>query len=161
MNMSKKEYENMLSTVRMVLNPRTYMIRMSHQNRLFSDPHGPVTILAYVKMYKIHAGTIAKTTNQRPKTAPSTDGLINSMPTAHMSCTHKITAANLMSSRKDSLSRFNLNTMEHKVSGAYDIESSETRPDFDSGSSIIKQIILVFILCMVKTTSNMRRVSSE
>ena len=137
-NMSKRVFENMLSTVRIVLNPLAYIIRMSHQKRLFSDPHGPVTILAYTKMYKMHIGTMDKTTKYRPSVTLATGGRMNNIPVAHMSCTHMMAAANLTSSRNAKRSRFNRNTRLQNVRGACDIGSSETRSVLDSRSSMVK-----------------------
>lgn len=135
---------NMVVILRIVLKPRTYIIRTSHQNLLFSDPQGPDKILKYAMMYISAVGTVDIIENQRP-IGKDQCGRMNTIPVVAIICSPSKAETIFVKSRMDNDFLTGLQSTKHTFMGLISSSKSLAK-DFDSGSSIYSAFN-VFILC--------------
>ena len=117
-----------------VLNPRTYMILTSHQNRFSDEPHPPDNRFAYMKIYRnafTKSCPIHSQDNQDQfERAPP-------IPNKQTDSTNRMVTADLIKLTSVSGDSDVLNLAAQNVNGKRLTSGSDTNDFFSSGSSAI------------------------
>ena len=133
---------NQLKIVRTVLNPRTYIIRTSHQKRLSAAPQPPIFTLANFKIYIPVVINKAATGSQRIFRPYFETGLrINVIEHEQILKTDNNIAVNLCNSRNLSVSSFIRQPNEPKTRIIDDLVSVGRTKESDDSISVIHALL--------------------